>query len=175
MSDLKLTAKKTPYSSVVGGGLTLVDYKGRVRFNVMICGSDNGITKEQDAAISEILMKGFEPSTPDQPQEGMPDAVTHLDRLISEINAVIADKKAKHWKVAIGDDLVAILAFLCDEQDRRTRADTVETVSVAELDVDHGADPQGGVGHYEIGYSAGYNQAINDIAAKYPNGVRIVE
>lgn len=56
---MKLKAEKTPYSSVVGGGLTLVDYKGRVRFNVMICGAAEGISKEQDEEISRQLMDGF--------------------------------------------------------------------------------------------------------------------
>lgn len=52
---LKLTAKQTPWSGVVGGGLQLVDQTGRTRFMVMICGVSDGITKEENAAISAAL------------------------------------------------------------------------------------------------------------------------
>jgi hypothetical protein len=56
---MKLTANKTPYSSVVGGGVMLTDETGKAVFNVMICGTTNGISKEQDAEISERIVAAF--------------------------------------------------------------------------------------------------------------------
>lgn len=56
---MKLKAKQTPYSSVVGGGLTLIDEHGRPRFMVMICGTTNGITKEETATIANALSSGI--------------------------------------------------------------------------------------------------------------------
>lgn len=47
---MKLTAKEVPYSSIVGGGLMLIDESGRAAFQVMFMGTTNGITKEQTAA-----------------------------------------------------------------------------------------------------------------------------
>ena len=54
---MKLKAEVTAYSSTVGGGLTLVDEQGRPRFMVMLIGTTDGITKEQDRAISEAIAK----------------------------------------------------------------------------------------------------------------------
>lgn len=56
---MRLTAKLTPWSSVVGGGLHLVDEAGRVRFMVAIMGTTDGITKEQSAELSKLLADGF--------------------------------------------------------------------------------------------------------------------
>lgn len=56
---MKLTAKLTPYSSIVGGGLKLVDSEGRPQFMVMVCGVSNGISKEQNEELSKRLCDGF--------------------------------------------------------------------------------------------------------------------
>ena len=55
---MKLRAKTMPYSSTVGGGLTLVDETGAVRFMVAVFGTTAGITKEEAAAISRALLAG---------------------------------------------------------------------------------------------------------------------
>ena len=52
---MKLTANKTPYSSTVGGGLTLCDETGRARFMVLLCGTTEGITKGENDAIAACL------------------------------------------------------------------------------------------------------------------------
>lgn len=52
---MKLTANKTPYSSVVGGGLMLTDARGRAAFMVIFTGTTDGITKEQDAALADAI------------------------------------------------------------------------------------------------------------------------
>jgi hypothetical protein len=56
---VKLNAVMVPYSGTVGGGLRLLDEKGRARFLVAIMGTDRGITKEQTAAIATALIKGI--------------------------------------------------------------------------------------------------------------------
>lgn len=56
---MKLTAKQTPYSSIVGGGLVLTDEAGRAAFMVMVRGTTSGISKEQDAAISAFLARAI--------------------------------------------------------------------------------------------------------------------
>lgn len=56
---MKLKAEQTPYSSTVGGGLTLIDEVGRARFMVLICGTTQGITKEETAAIGAALASGI--------------------------------------------------------------------------------------------------------------------
>jgi ferredoxin len=53
---MKLRFEKTPYSSIVGGGMMLVDEKGIARFMVHVSGTSQGITKEEDAAICEAVM-----------------------------------------------------------------------------------------------------------------------
>ena len=50
---VRLTADIVPYSSVVGGGLTLKKMDGRAGFIVMFIGTAEGITKEETAALSE--------------------------------------------------------------------------------------------------------------------------
>jgi hypothetical protein len=50
-ADRKLTARVNPYSSTVGGGLTLSDGI-RPAFMVLFCGTTAGITKEETAALS---------------------------------------------------------------------------------------------------------------------------
>lgn len=56
---MKLKAEQTPYSSTVGGGLTLIDEAGRARFMVAIFGTTQGITKEETAAIGAALRSGI--------------------------------------------------------------------------------------------------------------------
>jgi hypothetical protein len=48
---MKLRAEIVPYSSVVGGSLTLLDERGAAQFMVMFCGTSWGISKEQSAAL----------------------------------------------------------------------------------------------------------------------------
>lgn len=50
---MKLNAQITPYSSTVGGGLTLLDEEGRASFMVLFCGTTRGISKEQTAALAK--------------------------------------------------------------------------------------------------------------------------
>jgi hypothetical protein len=50
---MRLKAKVTPYSSIVGGGLTLLDEQGRARFIVNFMGTTEGITKEETVALAE--------------------------------------------------------------------------------------------------------------------------
>ena len=52
---MKLTSNSVPYSSVVGGGLSLLDENGRARFQVVLIGTTDGISKEQNDAISKRL------------------------------------------------------------------------------------------------------------------------
>lgn len=53
---MKLRAIRIPYSSVVGGGLQLIDDKTRTaRFVVNIMGTTAGITREENDAISHAL------------------------------------------------------------------------------------------------------------------------
>lgn len=76
---MKLYAQATPYSSRVGGGLTLVDDKGRERFLIMLVGTTEGITKEENDALStglfdaiNLIAEGIEVPERDapSPQEG---------------------------------------------------------------------------------------------------------
>lgn len=52
-----LKAQITPYSSIVGGGLTLVDENERARFMVMLIGTDSGITKQESDEIASQLAR----------------------------------------------------------------------------------------------------------------------
>lgn len=52
----RLTARAIPYSSVVGGGLILVDEKGAARFGVIFRGTSWGISKEQNNQLSEQII-----------------------------------------------------------------------------------------------------------------------
>lgn len=54
---IRLKAEKTPYSSIVGGGLTLKNDAGRLAFVVSIIGTTQGITKQEDAEISARLVE----------------------------------------------------------------------------------------------------------------------
>lgn len=54
---MKLHATMIPYSGTVGGGLNLIDEKGRTRFVVAIIGK--GITREQTLAVSKALIEGI--------------------------------------------------------------------------------------------------------------------
>jgi hypothetical protein len=51
---------RTPYSSIVGGGLSLHDMNGRARFMVMFIGTTEGITKDEDDALCEQFAACFE-------------------------------------------------------------------------------------------------------------------
>lgn len=55
MSGTKLDARITPYSSVVGSGLQLLDAHGRARFQILLSGTTDGITKEENRAIAARL------------------------------------------------------------------------------------------------------------------------
>lgn len=60
--DVKLHATIIPYSGTVGGGLNLIDEDGKTRFMIAILGMTpdrKGITKEQTAAISKVLICGI--------------------------------------------------------------------------------------------------------------------
>jgi hypothetical protein len=50
---VRLTASAVPYSSIVGGGLTLAKMDGRAGFIVNFIGTTEGVTKEETAALSE--------------------------------------------------------------------------------------------------------------------------
>jgi hypothetical protein len=65
---MKLKAEQTPYSSTVGGGLTLIDEAGRVRFMVAIFGTTQGITKEETAVIGAALRNGMPADGIDVPE-----------------------------------------------------------------------------------------------------------
>lgn len=56
---MKLTAKKVPYSSIVGGGVMLQTDDGKEAFQVMVRGFPNGISKEQDADICDRIIGAF--------------------------------------------------------------------------------------------------------------------
>lgn len=67
---MKLTSKMTPYSSVVGGGLTLTAEDGSAAFMVMFIGTTKGITKEENQALAEQFHKWISEhglSVPDRP------------------------------------------------------------------------------------------------------------
>lgn len=50
---MKLAVRKTPYSSIVGGGLMLTDESGRARFMVLFTGTTEGIEKNENDALAE--------------------------------------------------------------------------------------------------------------------------
>lgn len=50
---IRLTADQVPYSSIVGGGLTLKKMNGSAGFIVNFIGTTEGITKEENKALSE--------------------------------------------------------------------------------------------------------------------------
>lgn len=52
---MRLRTKIVPYSSIVGGGLQLLDEKGRAVFIVNFIGTAWGISKDQTASLSEQL------------------------------------------------------------------------------------------------------------------------
>lgn len=51
----KVSAKMTPYSSVVGSSLQLVNETGKPCFLIMFAGTTEGITKEESQAIADQL------------------------------------------------------------------------------------------------------------------------
>lgn len=52
---MKLKANVVPYSSVVGGGLSLLDENGRARYQIMFIGTTDGISKEVTGALSKQI------------------------------------------------------------------------------------------------------------------------
>lgn len=53
---IKLRPDKVPYSSIVGGGLTLADSAtGQIKFVVSLRGVSSGITKEETKALSDRI------------------------------------------------------------------------------------------------------------------------
>lgn len=55
-----LLAQKQAYSSIVGGGVKLVDkLSGVTKFNIMVIGTTSGISKNDDAIISERIIKAW--------------------------------------------------------------------------------------------------------------------
>lgn len=50
---VRLSAELVPYSSIVGGGLTLKKLDGRAGFIVNFIGTSEGITKEETTALSQ--------------------------------------------------------------------------------------------------------------------------
>lgn len=50
---MRVSAKVVPWSSIVGGGVKLLDPSGKVCFMVAFIGMQQGITKEQSVALSE--------------------------------------------------------------------------------------------------------------------------
>jgi len=52
---MKLQGKPMPYSSIVGGGMMLLDAQGRARFQLAFRGTDEGISREQCEALATQL------------------------------------------------------------------------------------------------------------------------
>jgi len=52
---MKLNARIVPYSSIVGGGLTLNNEQGAACFMVMFRGTTQGINKEQSEALAKRI------------------------------------------------------------------------------------------------------------------------
>lgn len=50
---MKLLAEEVPYSSVVGGGLTLIAEDRSIGFIVNFMGTSKGITREETAALAK--------------------------------------------------------------------------------------------------------------------------
>ncbi len=55
----ELIATKTEWSIRVGGGVTLSLKNGRPKYLIMVCGTTDGINKEQDAAICERIIAAW--------------------------------------------------------------------------------------------------------------------
>lgn len=55
MKTNRLDTRVTPYSSAVGSGLQLLDAHGRARFQIVLSGTTDGITKEENRAIAARL------------------------------------------------------------------------------------------------------------------------
>lgn len=51
----KLTAKVIPFSSIVGGGVALLDAHGRIRFQIALLGCSHGISKLQSDDMAHQL------------------------------------------------------------------------------------------------------------------------
>lgn len=53
---MRLKAEAFPYSSIVGGGVLLLDERGAAVFQIGLRGTTKGITKEQTEAIATRLV-----------------------------------------------------------------------------------------------------------------------
>lgn len=56
---MKVFLKKTPYSSVVGGGIQLVNENGEAVYMFGFMGTTRGISKEVTDAIADTLIAKF--------------------------------------------------------------------------------------------------------------------
>jgi len=54
---MKLKAQAFPYSSIVGGGVMLLDEKGAAAFQIGLRGTTKGISKEQSDLITMRLVE----------------------------------------------------------------------------------------------------------------------
>lgn len=54
---MKLKAQIVPYSSIVGGGVLLLDERGAAVFQIGLRGTSRGITKEQTEIITTRLVE----------------------------------------------------------------------------------------------------------------------
>lgn len=54
---MKLKAEAFPYSSIVGGGVMLLNERGAATFQIGLRGTTKGITKEQTEAITRRLVE----------------------------------------------------------------------------------------------------------------------
>lgn len=52
---MKLKCNIVPYSSIVGGGLSLLDESGRARYQIVFIGTTEGISKEVTVALSRQI------------------------------------------------------------------------------------------------------------------------
>lgn len=52
---MKLHCQAYPYSSIVGGGLVLLDEKGHAKFQLGLSGTTEGISKEQNDSLCQQL------------------------------------------------------------------------------------------------------------------------
>lgn len=54
---MKLTARTVPYSSIVGGGVQLMNEQGHAAFQIALVGTTKGITFETTKAIADRLVE----------------------------------------------------------------------------------------------------------------------
>ena len=104
---MNLTAKLTPYSSVVGGGLQIVDEKGRARFIVALMGTTDGISKEQNDELSKRLADGFNAPQPDAApaDEKKKSDITDKPHLKTILCVLCSAKEGQSWSAPMLKDL----------------------------------------------------------------------